>query len=445
MRSRHHGLGVNHAVSFPVFWYTGKGFVDAAAVGLVPLVLLAAQHRRRVLGALILGVAVATKETALVALIPLVVGEAIDRSRSRPARAAAAAPWLAGAAIGFVLPRMVVDGAAVTFAPWLPPALETYQQMLVMNFAGPMRLLQVLLTTGPGVLALALWLPGWSRRPRAERDAVLPLLLGVLAALALGAWSIVSALFDGRTAWMSLPFAALLLGRWVATDCPDGHLTRLRALARRGALTGVAVIVLWVLVGGVVAALWGDRASRSETVTGGFAAVPTDESVAPPLWGPHSGSGRSILAPEESQDQPWLLDVEGSRPLQLRIGDDLVPPTPTRSATFLVEATDDGVTIETDGDWEADVVSVDAAMPWEFLSPLSGEGPTVLLSPGGLRRPVQVRTDFENPGGVLELLGDCGEAPCAHAGPDGVVPAGTEAIVVSTGGPWELIPVWLRE
>ena len=74
------------AVSFPVVKYTGDAFVDPAAVGLVPVVLLAIRRRWLVPALAVFAAAVWMKETALVLLAVGLATALGDSGRSRARR-----------------------------------------------------------------------------------------------------------------------------------------------------------------------------------------------------------------------------------------------------------------------------------------------------------------------------------------------------------------------
>ncbi len=108
-------------------------------------------------------------------------------------------------------------------------------------------------------------------------------------------------------------------------------------------------------------------------------------------------------------------------------------------------ASDEAASIATSGDWTVDLAPVDAAMPWEMLSALRGSGPTVLLIPGGLTRPVRVDASFAHDDDQLLVAGSCTLGECPSVDGSGIIPPGTEAIVVDAVGEWQLVPVWLTE
>lgn len=428
------------AVSFPVLWYTGKALVDAAAVGLMTVVLWAASTRRRLIGVLVLVAAIWAKETALVVLLPVLAMELTRRDVPRWRRGLDGAVWIGGTVVALASVGLLANGADVQFAPWFPASVATAQQFLAFNFGRLGGFLQYLFATAPAVVALVLWVPRWRHLERDVRDEVMPLLLGVVAGMALGAWSMVSALFDGRTAWTSLPFAALLIGRWAAGTTWEDASVHLRRLAVRCVLPAVAVVAAWILVGAAAISAWGDRSEVVADIEPELAVLGDVEDRVG--WQRRSGSGSGELRAPEGARGPWLVDVRADQPVQVEIDGELMPTTPTRSGTVLVEDPEAAAQVRTDGAWTAELLDVDAAMPWEVLSPLRGNGPTVLVLTGGLNRMRTVEADFEDPDGRLRLLGRCVTEPCSDVASPGELPAGTEVVVVDADGAWQLTPFW---
>ncbi len=223
------------SLAFPAFWYTGKPLIDAAVVGLVPLVLLASHRRRVVLGAVALAVAIWTKEAAVVLVLPLVASELMDRSLGRR-RLWRSAAWIVVAVAAFATTGFLAGASNVTFAPWIPPSFDTVRQTMVNNLSGR-GIVQYVLTAAPAVLALLWWLPRSRRDEHPDlEDPVVPYLIGIVVVLLLGAWSLWSALLDGRSVWMSLPFAAVLIGLWVAVTPLGQRAAEFRRTLRRLAL-----------------------------------------------------------------------------------------------------------------------------------------------------------------------------------------------------------------
>jgi hypothetical protein len=435
------------AISFPVFWYTSKALVDAAAVGLAACVVLALYRRWLVAGLVLLALAVSVKETAVVLVLVGVAREllvsdgpaSVDGVPPRAHRWWRAATWPLTALVAYVLAAVVV-APELTFAPWLPSSLGSASRLLAMNVGSPGGLLQFGFTTAPAWIGVALW--WWARRRGdaflSDRDSV-PLVVGALAAIGLSCWSLVSALWDGRTAWLSLPFGALLCAAWCADRRP---VLRFGSLVRPLLLAGAAgfvVLVLWTIGGSLFTA----RVQRGTAdALGDLQPRFATSELAGRVQGTSEWSGVGEATVELRTTGPVLLRLEADRPGRLEAPGLSASPA-VRQGTYLLDAEgDQEVVVRTDGDWTLSARTIDRSLFWEALSGVSGTGPHVLVLPGGLVNSIELTVEAEDDL-RLEAVGGCrvGECDDLEVREGSVtLPAGTEALVVGTAGEWSLVP-----
>ncbi|MCB0952316.1 MAG: hypothetical protein KDB13_06255, partial [Microthrixaceae bacterium] len=140
---------------------------------------------------------------------------------------------------------------------------------------------------------------------------------------------------------------------------------------------------------------------------------------------------------------PFLVRYRSEEPARIEGPGELLPRAATTQGLVLADTGGEsgGLEIVTPGSWVVDIVQLDGAMPWEGLSPVAGNGPTVLLMPGGLRRPVRVAGSFDDESARVVPVGNCEPVSCEGIGADSfVMEVGTEALVVDAEGPWELSP-----
>ena len=445
------------AISIPVFWSTGKAFVDAAAVGLMACALLPLYRRRLIPGLILLVLAVWAKETALV-LVPLAVGRELlyrpdDESAGPEAgrkeagrwrwRWARAAAWVVAGLVALATAGLLAPDHEVTFAPWLPSSIDNALRFIAMNFGSAPRLGQFVLTAAPAVAGSVLW---WrSRRSDhsflADRDAF-PLVVGTITSVLLSLWSIVAALWDSRTVWTSLPFGALLLGSWIANRPADAVRPSRRDLVRttvKVGATGFAVLVVWVAIGAVVNGIvTSGTSSPLRDIEPRFASA--DLMARPTGRTGHTGQGDGTIP--VAADGPVLLRFESTEPVGIGLDDRQLLRTPAPAGTVLLDV--DGpsdVSVTTTGRWTATVLPTERALFWEGLSPLSGHGPQVLVFPDGQINSLEVAA---GPDVRLDAAGRCRQGACGELrrSESGhiVVPAGTEAITVDAAGDWTLVP-----
>ena len=148
------------AVSFPVFKYTGGGFVDAAAVGLLPAVMLALWRRWLVVGLLLFGAAMWMKETSLAVLPVALAVEWMRPGVARSGRLVRGGAWVAVALVAYITAGVPGGGHLIVFAPWVPRSFVTVERMLLFNIGRPGRIIAYGLTVLPAMFGVALWWRG---------------------------------------------------------------------------------------------------------------------------------------------------------------------------------------------------------------------------------------------------------------------------------------------
>ncbi|MCB9386540.1 MAG: hypothetical protein H6517_01775 [Microthrixaceae bacterium] len=426
-------------ISFPVFWYTGKALVDAAAVGMSVGVLWSLYRSQRLLGAVALLAAVWTKEATVLLVVPAVVFELLAGERHSRARLVRSGVWVAVAVCAYLSRGLLVDGLDVTFATWIPPSVESARGFLLNNLGGFGGLGQFVLTVVPVVVALGLWVPQLRREGFGSANAdAWSLVFGMLSAVALGLWSLWSALFDGRTAWLAVPQAALLIALAVDRQEHPFRALRRRFTIPRVVAGGAMCLLAWVLALVLVSA-GGVFAPGSDPGPAGFAHPP--DTTSDHSWEVVEGVGDTVLPTPEAT--PFLVRYRSEEPARIEGPGELLPRAATTQGLVLADTGGEsgGLEIVTPGSWVVDIVQLDGAMPWEGLSPVAGNGPTVLLMPGGLRRPVRVAGSFDDESARVVPVGNCEPVSCEGIGADSfVMEVGTEALVVDAEGPWELSP-----
>jgi hypothetical protein len=144
---------------------------------------------------------------------------------------------------------------------------------------------------------------------------------------------------------------------------------------------------------------------------------------------------------------PVLIRFVGASPIGLSSGEiEMVASGRVDSGLTLFDpgpaargGADRVLDVDTQGSWSLEIRPVSSAL-YFALSPLSGSGPNVVLYPGGLSRAVDLGWESDDPEDRVFLVGGCELGSCGELGPDGSVPAGTEAIVIDASGEWRISP-----
>lgn len=431
------------AVSFPVLKYTGAAFVDPAAVGLVPCVLLAIWRRKTIVALLLFAAAIWMKETSLVLLPVAFAFEWTRPGAGRGIRVLRTAMWLLVAAIAYVTAHVPGGDHLIVFAPWVPESRVTIERMVLFNITTPARFIAYGLTVLPAVFAVTMW---WRRRGTAnpvlpESDA-LPLVIGCAAGALVGLSAMPTAVMDGRSVWTTLPMAALLTAGWVATGTAGSALTDVRRFARASVIPVGIFMVLWI-----TAIVVAPPPTGSEVLTEGyrprFTAVPTEpETSSTAEYRGEAGSSIDIPGSD-----PVLIEFESSAPISLSTdNEELVKAgRSTRGVALFDPVAARTLDVSAEGTWRILVRPVSSALFWEQISPLSGTGPNVLVFPGGLPLPIEVSWTSDDPSDRIRLVGGCHLGSCGEVEHDGVIPAGTEALVIDASGKWSLVPGYQAE
>ncbi len=456
-----------YAVSFPVLWYGAANWVDPASVGTIGLCVLAA-YRRWWLGLIALVPAILTKESALICVA---FGVALELTRAgsirRSARLARAAAWIATAAAAMALVAALRIDSPLVLAPWIPGDLEVVRAIVASNMRDSIGISNVLLT---GFLPLAIVVLWWSTRRRrpVPRPICVPLLVGALGALGLSVIALAGALWDGRLVWASYPFL-LPLGAWMLDD-------QLRAWAERTGRTGVpsfgelaasfrrgltvrrllragAAALAVVIATVAVVAGWGVLGRAISR--GAIIVEPGDVAFADRLGDLRldeivqvSGRGDATVPLPVRRDAPLLVDYEhrGQGGFSLQAAPDggvLVGREGNAAGTVVVDSeTSEQLEVTADGAWSVTFRSISDAFQGLGFLPMTGSSDAVILLPGGSteRRRVEIRS--EDPDArVSSIVG----GDLRPLGPDGDLPPGTEAVVVTAATDWEVIAHAIEE
>ena len=438
------------AVSFPVLKYTGDAFTDPAAVGLIPVVLLCI-WRRWILAALpIFFAAVWMKETALVLAPVGITFAAMQPGRGRLSKWVTAAAWLLVAAAAYLTASTPGGEHLLVFAPWVPDSLETVRASVSFNLLQPPRLIAFGATIAPALFGVVMW---WrSRRagsPVFEDPTAVPLVVGCAAGAAIGLSALPTALMDGRSVWTTLPFGALLVAGWWASREASGAREDLTAAYRALRWPVAALAVLWIVAVALVPLPVGERALENDYQPR-FAGVPEDPEAT--VLSEFSGDGSGSV--ELPVDGPVLIRFEGEEAVGISYAgtdDSVVQAVGAGGALSGVTMFDPQVDagrgspvlrIDSAGPWTIEVRSVSTSL-FESISPVSGVGPNVIVYPGGLPRAVRVNWTSDDADDRVMLVGGCRLGTCGDLGEDGIVPAGTEALVIDASGDWSVSPTEL--
>lgn len=428
------------SISLPTLRYTSGSFVDPAAVGLVPAVLLLLYRRLMIPAALVFTAAVWMKETAL-SILPLILTfEWMRHEITRRRRLVNCALWTVVAAAAYSSAELFGGGHLIVFASWIPASVSVAKRMFLFNVLSISRTAAFVLTVLPAAFGVAMWL---RHRRRAEvplpDHVAMPLVVGCGSATALSLYAIPSAVLGGRTVWMTLAPAALLIAGWVAQGDRTTDRADLVAFTRGAIAVGVIVGVALVPL-----SVWSTRSLHSvpdvldRRYQPRFTMVPEQ----PEQLFVHHASGHGPGVVEVADTGPVLVEFDSTEPLVIsRDGEPLIGTgRALRGVTMSdpLDGTDLG--IETTGDWNIIIRPISSAMFWESISQVEGTGPNVVIFPGGTPRAFTLNWTSDDASDRIELVGGCRLGTCGELPHDSVVPAGTEALVISASGDWHLFP-----
>lgn len=426
------------AVSFPVLRYTGVAFVDPATVGLIPVVLLFMWRRWVVPALVVFAASIWMKETALAALPVALTFEWMRPGVARAWRGAMCGLWIVVAVGAYVSAGVLGGDHLIVFASWVPESLEVVKRMALLNALTLPRLIAYGVTVLPAVFAVAMW---WRARRRGSSILLVsdsgPLVIGCLAGAVLGVSALPTAVLDGRTVWTTLAPASILVAAWVAGSDWSSAWADVRGFVR-GAVIPIGVLgVLWVAMVALVPMPTGPGLVGADYQPR-FAGVP--DVPEKPLFVQVDGRGdRTVAIPG---DGPALVEFDSEAPIILSNEDtDLIDPgRSTRGITLFDPVDDRTLHVSADGSWKLIIRSVSSALFWESISPLTGQGPNVVVFPGGLPNSIDLQWTSSDPDARVRLVGGCHLGQCGDLDHDDVIPPGTEAVVIDAAGAWTLIP-----
>lgn len=195
-----------YAVSFPVFYMSTTGYMEACAMCLLAIGFYLIVREKWALVALTIVVGMFVKEV-MVLLIPVSTVYLISRRKG----ALRILAWSSVLAACFIAPTMLIKETFGDFY-WIP-SIETFMENLRLR-----ALLSVVLSFGlPGLLSL-IFIAGVRRFSRALQPSMMwPLLTGLTFTFLLVIFSMLTAYTDGRFIWPASIFT-IPLSLWVLRD-----------------------------------------------------------------------------------------------------------------------------------------------------------------------------------------------------------------------------------
>jgi len=185
--------------SFPTFYYSTLGYVDPVGIAFLMAGVHFALRGKWSALAVVTAAGTLAKETMVLVLPVAATRLACDDSP----RVRRVLVIVALCACYLITTLAVRDWSPGPSAYVWAPTLHTLQA----NLARPGAWATSLLTFGlPGVLALLSWRTLLRRDTRQRHTSLVPLLFGLLSALAAFVWSAGSAYTEGRFVWLSYPF-----------------------------------------------------------------------------------------------------------------------------------------------------------------------------------------------------------------------------------------------
>lgn len=450
-----------YSLCFPVLWYSSSSFVDAAAVGLVSLVVLAA-YQRWWMGALVLVPAVMMKESALVC-VPFGIALEFVRTPRRPLPGTIVrmATWPAAGLVGLALASLFAPRSTLQFWPWIPDDLTALRKNISGNLSTPVFMAEILLTVSvPAAGVMLAWYACLRRGLRPPVDRIVPLSAGVIAAAGLSFMSFVSAVWEGRTAWMLIPFALPLVGIWIDAGRANTHSTtaqltadqppdelRLRSdVARRAAM--VCAATLLIIAAPLLSSVqrMGNSPSAEDPSHGcRFAGSLAEQLRSPAIRSTGEGPG-DVELPRSATPTPLVarIEVQGSGPFTASLassptddGEQVLRTNGPYRGSILLDVTQDDrwLRMTAESRWTLTLLPVAQMLQGTGEVPIDGAGDVVMVVPGGTR--AEAWASF--------VAGDAQVAPVGRSRfsnddlrAEALLPRGTEAIVVRSEGPWKL-------
>ncbi len=425
------------AISVPVVLYAAIT-VEAAAVGLLPVMLLALYRRRSVLAMLLLVPAVWCKETAIIFLVAAIARELLVLRSFRRLRAFA---WIAVGALAYMTRETLVPISTTTFAPWAPGDLDVVYSWVTINLSNPKRPLTFLLTALPALWGLWLWLRRRNGQQLSSSDWI-PLAIGAGAGLTLGLLTMPTAVLDGRTVWTSLPMGAALVAAWRPSSSPFPSSRKSRV--RKSVLLGGMAVVLIIFLG-IVANVMSPKPTVFMADLDARLARPVD---APSDWSTMRGEGNGTvdLSAFNDPDQPVIVSFSGTEPVLLSgPGLDWMDSGPgaQSGAVFLDAPVPDSIELASEGSWMVTVQPIQAGVksPEGGFQAWTGTGPAVLVQATGVNVPYIMQLESSDPNARIQYAGRCALGECGEPETGEIlVPIGTEVILIETTGSWSLEP-----
>lgn len=192
--------GLLYLWSFPVMYYGPSGYVDATAMLILFLMVMARAYQKDAWLPL-LGIMGGLAKETVVVVFPFLVADLWRRRRKRSSGSIYLILTLFSywGAIHWVRARCGVDSQFV----WLPDTVFLSQNLYrIKAYASPLLAFGI-----PGWLALSYLIKHF----RMDRDRMaIPMVVGMFSGLALFAYSFLAAYSDGRFVWTAYPFMIVL-------------------------------------------------------------------------------------------------------------------------------------------------------------------------------------------------------------------------------------------
>lgn len=199
--------GLLFVVSFPVFYYTTSGYIDASLVGLVMISNYFLLKDKYYFFLLFFSLGILTKETIIILIPVAIVFILFNKKTSHKLLKI----------LLIILTYTLIESAIRYLAPaknfyvWKPSV-----DILIYNLTRIKTYLSFILTFGiPGIFSSILLFT--NKRNIVSREILYAFSIGMFSGLMLWFYSIFSAYADGRQLWISYPFTAILSVYFIQT------------------------------------------------------------------------------------------------------------------------------------------------------------------------------------------------------------------------------------
>jgi len=192
--------GLLYIISFPVFYYTTSGYIDASLVGMISIINYYMFLNKHFIFLIFFTLGILIKETVIIVLPVLVVYIYFQKNYEKKILKILFA----------VLIYAVVEGVIRYFAPsknfyiWSPST-----DILLFNLSRVKTYLSFILTFGlPGLISLIVFFS--NKKNQIPNEVFYSLVSGIVMSILLWIYSILTAYADGRQLWVSYNFTVPL-------------------------------------------------------------------------------------------------------------------------------------------------------------------------------------------------------------------------------------------